>query len=82
MGLLALFAWWRLSKERVFAGQLFLVVTAVYSGGRLFVDTFRDNAWLTDSGFHILQFICLVVMLISLYLLGYLADRSTPQLDS
>ena len=67
---LSLIVWWRTHKLRQFDGQLFLLVVSIYSGGRLFVDAYRQNAWLSESGFHILQIISLAVMLLSLYLLG------------
>ncbi|MCI0396274.1 MAG: prolipoprotein diacylglyceryl transferase [Chloroflexi bacterium] len=70
VGLAALLLWWWLAGRRSFAGQLFLVATAVYSGGRLFVDAYRANAWLTSTGFHMLQIICLAVLLASVFLLA------------
>jgi phosphatidylglycerol:prolipoprotein diacylglycerol transferase len=70
VAILALALWYRFSKERLERGHLFLLSTAVYSGGRLFVDAFRENAFLTSNGLHLVQIICLIVMLTSLYLLG------------
>ncbi|MBE2198176.1 MAG: prolipoprotein diacylglyceryl transferase [Anaerolinea sp.] len=72
---LALLAWWQFHRERFFDGQLVLLTTAVYSGGRLFVDAFRENAWVTTAGWHILQILCLALMLLSLYGLGWLAEN-------
>lgn len=69
-GAAALFVWWRMSKVRLAAGQLFLLTASIYSGGRLFVDAYRQNAWLTSSGYHILQIISFIIMIGSLYLLG------------
>ncbi|MCA9974333.1 MAG: prolipoprotein diacylglyceryl transferase [Anaerolineales bacterium] len=76
VGLLALFSWWQFHRDRLFAGQLFLLATALYSGGRLFVDAFRENAWIAANGIHILQVICLTLMLASLYGLGQLAEKT------
>jgi phosphatidylglycerol:prolipoprotein diacylglycerol transferase len=76
VGLAALLAWWRMRPHRLFAGQLFLLVVSIYSGGRLFIDAFRENAWLASNGLHILQIICLLLMLVALYLLGHYTDRA------
>lgn len=70
VGGLALFAWWRVLPNRTFNGQLFLIGTAVYSAGRLLTDAYRANAWLTDSGYHILQFFSLFTLLASLTILA------------
>ncbi len=70
VGLLALASWWYLHRHRLFDGQLFLLSVALYSGGRLFTDAYRENAWLAQNGIHLLQVVCLVLMLVSLYLLG------------
>lgn len=69
-GFVALLLWWWLTGRRVVAGQPFLATLAVYSGGRLFVDAFRANAWLSSGGWHVLQFICLLITLGSLLLLA------------
>jgi phosphatidylglycerol:prolipoprotein diacylglycerol transferase len=62
---------WRIAMpHRHFDGQLFLLTIAVYSGGRLFIDAFRANAWLTDNGIHVIQVLSLVIMLVSLFLLS------------
>ena len=75
VGALALLVWWQLRDQRLFAGQLFLLTASVYSGGRLLVDAFRDNAWLTSGGYHAVQIISLVVMVVSLYLLSVLGEK-------
>ena len=69
VGLLALLVWWILRKRRDFDGQLFLASTAVYCFGRLFLDAFRANAWLSASGWHLLQIACLLITLTCLVLL-------------
>ena len=69
-GLLALLTWWMLRDRRDFDGQLFLVTTAVYCFGRLFLDTFRANAWLSNGGWHVIQIICLLITVICLILLA------------
>jgi len=73
MGVLAV--WWRVRPYRAFPGQLFLIAAILYSGGRLFLDTFRANAWVSAGGYHILQIISLVIMLTALYLLGRLQNN-------
>ncbi|MCA9949166.1 MAG: prolipoprotein diacylglyceryl transferase [Anaerolineales bacterium] len=68
-GAVALLTWWSLRTRREFAGQLFFVTMAVYCFGRLFIDTFRANAWL-NQGWHVLQIICLVITILCLILLS------------
>ncbi|MEJ2748498.1 MAG: prolipoprotein diacylglyceryl transferase [Anaerolineae bacterium] len=75
VGALALLVWWRLRDQRLFAGQLFLMSVSVYSGGRLLVDAFRDNAWVTAGGYHIVQIISLIVMISGLYLAATLGEK-------
>lgn len=78
-GGLALLAWWRLRRDRLPDGQRLYLATALYSGGRLFVDAFRENAWLADSGIHLLQVVSLVVMLAAMWLLGQTMSRSADR---
>lgn len=66
---LALLAWWLFAQRQSFAGQLFLITTAVYASGRLFVDAFRANTWITSGGWHGLQILCLLAALAALFLL-------------
>ncbi len=78
-GLLALFIWWRQHDQRLFEGQLFLLTISIYGGGRLLVDAFRDNAWLSSGGYHILQIISLAVMVGGLYLAARLGEKALQQ---
>ncbi len=78
VGALALLAWWLLRPRRTFAGQLFLSTTAVYCFGRLFVDAFRANAWVSAGGWHVTQIICLLATLAALFLLMRHANQSQP----
>ena len=68
--LLALGAWRISVGRKQYDGQPFLVTLAVFAGGRLFVDAYRANAWLTDNGFHIIQLISFVVVMACLILLA------------
>jgi phosphatidylglycerol:prolipoprotein diacylglycerol transferase len=77
LSLATLLLWRRLANQRLFAGQLFLLTVALYCGGRLFLDAFRANAWLTSSGFHLLQIIALAVMLVNLFLLARFSEKAT-----
>jgi phosphatidylglycerol---prolipoprotein diacylglyceryl transferase len=77
-GLLALAVWWRLLIRRRFEGELFLVTTAVYSAGRLFVEAFRDDAILTGDGFRLIQIISLAILLACLYALSRLSVIRYP----
>ncbi|MFN2103246.1 MAG: prolipoprotein diacylglyceryl transferase [Candidatus Promineifilaceae bacterium] len=73
---LALLAWWFVQKRREFEGQLFLITTAVYCAGRLFVDTFRANTWIVPGGWHGLQILCLLIVLVCLVLLMRGSDKA------
>jgi len=70
VGGLALLTWLRLRRRRAFAGQLFLATTAVYGFGRLFVDAFRADAWVSAGGWHVLQLLALLATLTCLLLLA------------
>ncbi len=70
LGVAALGVWWLAVKRQAPAGQPFLLALALYSAGRLFLDAYRDNAWLTADGYHILQIMALVVLVGCLVLLG------------
>jgi phosphatidylglycerol:prolipoprotein diacylglycerol transferase len=76
IGLAALLAWLYLVRRPHRSAQPFLVAIAVYSAGRLFVDAFRANAWLSAGGYHILQIIALVILLAALFLLGRRAEMA------
>lgn len=77
LGIEALTLWFSRSQRPLpHAGYLFLLVTAVYATGRLFLDTFRATAWLTPSGWHGLQ---LLTLLIALTCLGLLAAWSKKE---
>lgn len=77
VGLLALGAWWMATRpgKHGLPGRPFLMSATVYSGGRLFVEAFRDNAWTTAGGLHVIQIISLVVMLVCLLLLARLSTQ-------
>lgn len=70
IGLVSLATWRYLVDKRPFPGQLFLATIAVYSAGRLFVDAYRANAWLSTSGFHIVQIMSLIILLTAVFFLG------------
>lgn len=82
----ALITWRVAIPHRIFEGQLFLLTIAVYSGGRLLVDAFRANAWLTTSGFHVIQVISLVLVLVCVFVLARettsLAEREQVQRET
>lgn len=74
VGGLALLAWWRTTRGlRYEVGRPFWVATAVYSAGRLFVDAFRDNVPVVGDGYHLVQIISLVLLLVTLFQIGQLA---------
>lgn len=74
-GLLALAAWWRLHGRRLYAGQLFLLSSAVYSATFLFFEAFRGNAALTSDGYRWGQLLAYAVLLLALALLAYGAAK-------
>jgi len=61
LGLATLGVWWLVMKRQAPAGRPFLLSIALYSAGRLFLDAYRDNAWLTADGYHIVQILALAV---------------------
>ena len=79
-GLLGLAIWWRLSSKSQMAGFLFWVTTAVYSASRLYLEAFRDNAWLTTSGLHIWQIVCLILLVVSIIFLRNYIIPIHPQI--
>jgi len=79
VGVAALALWWKLTPKRTYSGQLFLACTAVYGAGRLFVEAFRANALLTADGYHIVQMVSLLLLLTSLFLLGFLSEKQLTQ---
>jgi phosphatidylglycerol:prolipoprotein diacylglycerol transferase len=71
VGGLALLTWWRVSSPAGYQiGRPFLWGTAVYTAGRLFVDAFRDNAWVIGDGYHGLQIVTLFILLATLFQIG------------
>jgi len=76
VGVAALGAWWAATSPRLrgTAGRPFLWAAVVYSGGRLLVDAYRENAALV-SGFHVTQIVDLAVLVLALALLGRAAWR-------
>jgi len=73
-GAAALAAWWGASAPRFrgMNGRPFLVATAVYAAGRLFVDAWNETTPLTTGGIHIVQVVALGVTLMALVLLARL----------
>jgi phosphatidylglycerol---prolipoprotein diacylglyceryl transferase len=80
-GLFALLAWWFYRKRRIFDGQLFLVTIAVYCFGRVFIDAFRANAWLSASGWHVSQILFLIITLVSLILVAVGSKPVDPAIE-
>ncbi len=70
VGGVALLTWWQMQPRKTFDGQLFLIILAVYSFGRLFVDAFRANTWISSGGWHVVQIICLLMTVVALGLLA------------
>jgi phosphatidylglycerol---prolipoprotein diacylglyceryl transferase len=70
VALAALAVWGYGVNHRDFPGQLFLWSVVVYGSGRLFVDAFRANAWLTAGGYHGWQIVSLTAVLGALLLIA------------
>jgi len=70
VAVIALIVWWAAYRHYRYDGRLFLMATAVYAGGRLFIDAFRANSPLTASGYHTIQIMSLIILLICVFLLG------------
>lgn len=79
VALLALVAWVgsvQLSDRwKAFRGRHFAVATAVYCAGRLFTDAFRADPWLTPTGFHVLQVVCLAAVVVTLLFLAHYREE-------
>jgi phosphatidylglycerol:prolipoprotein diacylglycerol transferase len=75
VGLAALGAWWAVTSPRYrgVAGRPFLLATAVYAAGRLFVDAYRENSTLTTGGVHVVQVAAWIVLIVALVLLARLS---------
>ncbi len=71
-GMAALAAWWAITSPRFgrMGGRPFLVVTAVYAAGRLFVDAFKETTPLVGGGFHLVQVASLAVLVVALFMLA------------
>ncbi|MCA9963047.1 MAG: prolipoprotein diacylglyceryl transferase [Anaerolineales bacterium] len=81
LGIEAIVIWFQLARRSTpHNGYLFLVVTAVYASGRLFLDTFRATAWFTTGGWHGLQIITLLIALTCLGLLAWRSQKPAPSL--
>lgn len=79
VGGLALLAWWRATRPGIYeVGRPFLLGTAVYSAGRLFVDAFRDDPLTLGDGYRVLQIVTLVILLIVLFQIGRMAQTVEP----
>jgi prolipoprotein diacylglyceryltransferase len=77
VAVVALLVWWYFQKRRLFEGQLFLLTTAVYCFGRLIVDAYRANTWITAGGWHGLQILCLLAVLSAVLLLMRGSQKAT-----
>lgn len=77
IALAGLLAWLWGFGRRYQGGQLFLLSLLVYAAGRLFVDAFRANTPLTESGYHIVQIAALLTLLLS----GYFLSRQLTQAE-
>lgn len=81
VGLAALGLWWwgTTPRYRESAGRAALLTLVVYAGGRLFVEAYRDNAWLASGGVRVVQVISLIIVLIGLVMLARTQVTKTGQ---
>jgi prolipoprotein diacylglyceryltransferase len=80
VGLATLAVWWAAtssptSTKSYLSGRPFLLATAVYAAGRLFVDAYRETTFLTSGGLHLMQIIALAVLLGVLFMLIRLSTQ-------
>jgi phosphatidylglycerol:prolipoprotein diacylglycerol transferase len=68
--------WWARTR-RPYEGFLFLLFLLTYGAARLFLDAFRGDAWLLADGYRAVQVIGLGVVVLSLWLMGQHATRSS-----
>jgi prolipoprotein diacylglyceryltransferase len=52
------------------AGRPFLIAVAFYAAGRLFVDAYRENASVVFGGYHVMQIVSLVALVVALVMLA------------
>ncbi len=78
VGLGALGVWLRLADQSAFPGQLALLTLSVYSAGRLITDAYRANTPLTAGGYHLVQIVCLAILLMALLLIARLSRPVAP----
>ncbi len=78
-GVVALGAWWVVTSPRFRGvdGRPFLLAVTVYAGGRLFVDAFKETTPLMGGGYHVVQIVCLVVVVGALVWLGRLSAANS-----
>ncbi|WP_420628579.1 prolipoprotein diacylglyceryl transferase [Candidatus Leptofilum sp.] len=77
VGGLALLTWWRATRPGFYeVGRPFMLSTAVYSAGRLFVDAFRDNPVTIGDGYRVLQIVSLVILLRVLFQIGRMVQST------
>lgn len=76
--LVGLVVWWRSLDHRDYDGQVFLLVVAWVSAGRLLVDAFRAEPWVLPNGIHVIQMLSFVALLAALFGLARQADNSLP----
>jgi phosphatidylglycerol---prolipoprotein diacylglyceryl transferase len=71
-GVVALGVWWSATAPRFRAtpGRAALLAVAAYAGGRLFVEAYRDSAWLAAGGIRVVQVISLLILLLALVTLA------------
>lgn len=68
--------WWARTR-RPYEGFLFLLFLLSNGAARLFLDAFRSDAWLLADGYRAVQVIALGAVVLSLWLMGRRATRSS-----
>jgi len=78
-GVVALAAWWATTSLRFrgMDGRPFLVAAAVYAGGRLFVDAYKETTPLVGGGFHLVQIASLIMVVTTLLILARMSTKRT-----
>lgn len=77
-GAAALGAWWWVSRagHGRAPGEAWWLTIAIYAAGRLFVDAFREDAATAFGGYHVVQIVSLVLLVVALVMLA--RSSATP----
>jgi prolipoprotein diacylglyceryltransferase len=73
---------WAQSRYRLINGQVFALYIALYSLGRFFIEQLRIDPVNEAAGFRLNSFTALVVLVVGIFWLQRLKDKSLPGVQS